>query len=420
MTAGIGLRRVAKVCALATAGLLAGAGGATASTVETDGSQLRIQGENDTDAITVSSDGTTLTITDTGVGGAVDIDADCTQVNPTTVTCQIKPGTPAEVRSFSVNFMNGVDSFTNQNFAAENGTIYAAGSTGAKTMAGGPGSQFLFGGIEGDMISGGPGEDTLFDGSQVDPAGTGGNDLLDGGEGVDETQYQRQSEAPVSITLDGAANDGQAGESDNVIVENVTTGNGPDVIVGDGAANLLAGFGGDDQISGLGGNDELFGELGGSGIAVLARGIALPAGNDSLNGGAGRDSYDCGRGFDLALHDPSDEIDSNCERIGAEVAGDSAAVSGKKKNKLKVEVVCPDSEVSACAGKLKLTSANKKIGKGKFAVPAGKSESSKAKLSKKGSKALKKAGGSLLVTVEATTNEPGGVTTNDGRILIHD
>ena len=39
---------------------------------------------------------------------------------------------------------------------------------------------------------------------------------------------------------------------------------------------------------------------------------------------------------------------------------------------------------------------------------------------KKGRKALKRAGGSLLVTVLARTTEPGGISESSGRILIHD
>ena len=404
------------------AGFAFAAAPALASIVSVEGSSLRIDGDIDDDAITLSSDGTNLTIVDTGTGGATDGDTECSQVSPTTVSCAISPGTPLEVRGFSVDLNDGVDSFTNQNFAALFGQVGSPGASGAKTINGGPGTQQLFGGLDSDILNGGPGDDLLFDGSQFGAgAGSAGNDVLDGGEGIDETQYSRQGSAPLSISADGLANDGAAGESDNVIVENIATGNGNDVIVGNAGANVLAGLGGDDQIQGLGGNDELFGEFGADGIGfLLTRGLVLQGGDDSLDGGGGRDRFDCGRGFDLALHDPTDEIDSNCERIGAEVAGDSATVSGKKKNKLKVEVACPESEVAACVGKMKISAAGKKVGKGKFSVGAGKSDPSKAKLTKKGVKALKKAGGSLLVTVEATTEEPGGISVNDGRILIHD
>jgi hypothetical protein len=58
--------------------------------------------------------------------------------------------------------------------------------------------------------------------------GPGGNDVLDGGPGRDDTSYSRT--APVTITLDGVANDGEAGEADNVQVEDVFTGDGNDTI----------------------------------------------------------------------------------------------------------------------------------------------------------------------------------------------
>ncbi len=414
--------RPARVVGLSVLGLLLlGAAPATASLVSVDGNELTINGENDSDLISISTDATTLTIVDTGTGGATDGDVDCAQVNPTTVTCPATvPGNPPVVE-FEVNLLNGVDSFVNQNLLTTDGHVHSndglgGSATGAKTLVGGPGSQLLEGGQDADSIDGGDGNDRLFDGGGGATALTGGNDLLIGGNGDDETAYFRPLGANMTITLDRLANDGAPGEADNVQVENVTAGNGDDVIVGDATSNSLTGANGSDQVSGLGGNDELFGDNGSGGVV---RGILGFAGDDTLDGGAGRDALDCGRGFDLALREPLDDVEPNCERIGAEVVGDSATVSGKKRNKLKVEIECPESEGATCSGKLKISAAGKKIGKGKFDVGAGKSKPSKAKLNKKGVKALKGADGSLLVTVLAKTTEPGGVSEDSETILLH-
>ena len=62
------------------------------------------------------------------------------------------------------------------------------------------------------------------------------------------------------MSLDSVANDGSAGEGDNVgaDVEDVfSSGTGPDTIAGRAASNTLQGSGGDDQIDGGAGNDTL-------------------------------------------------------------------------------------------------------------------------------------------------------------------
>ena len=89
------------------------------------------------------------------------------------------------------------------------------------------------------------------------------------------------------------------------------------------------------------------------------------------------------------------------------------------KGKAKVGIECPESEGTACQGRIKLTAGGKKTGKGKFNVPAGESKNAKVKLTKKGTKTLDNAGGSLLVSVLVTTTEPGGVSETDGRILLY-
>jgi len=411
----LGIGAAALACALAFAAP------ASASTVSLDGDSLRIDGENDSDQITVSTNGTTLTVVDTGVGGATNGGAPCASVNATTVTCPADPPGDVVIDRFEVQLENGVDSFTNTNFVTDDGHVHSGSGTGAKTVAGGPGSQEIDGGSGDDNLSGGEGDDSLFDGGRGSgaPVPTGGNDLLDGGPGSDSTTYSRSGPTPLSLSFDGVANDGYPGETDNLVsIENASGGDGNDTLVGDASANQLSGNQGDDVVSGLGGNDSLFGDFPSGGLMALRGLVGTVEANDTLIGGPGRDGLDCGEGPDIGIRDPLDDVRVNCERIGADVTGDSAGLSGKKKNKFKVQVACPDSEASTCAGKLVVSSNGKQIGKGKFSVAAGASKGAKAKLSKKGTKAVKRAGGSLLVSAAALTDEPGGVSESAADVLI--
>ena len=411
------------VCCLAPVAALALASPAMASDVSVNGTTLQIDGDANSDLINLSTNGTTLTVVDTGTGGVTTGDADCTQVNPTTVTCPATLPGQDPVDHFEVNLDDGNDSFTNQNLVTPFGHVHSdAGgggpATGVKTIVGGPGGQLLQGGLANDNIQGGDGDDQLEDGGGRDTGETGGNDVLNGGPGVDSSFYFRS--ANVQISADNVANDGQAGETDNVLVENLTTGDGNDVLVGDDSPNLFVASAGNDTLVGAGGNDELFGDAATIGGILARRGIgSIGSGNDTLDGGDGRDLLDCGPGFDLALHEPLDDVENNCERTGAQVVGDSAQLRGKKKNKFKAELLCPDTEGEPCSGKLKVRAGGKKIGKGKFSVGVGKTQGANAKLTKKGLKTVRRAGGSLLVTVEATTNEPGGTIVDEGTILVH-
>lgn len=390
---------------------------ATASTVSIQSAELDIEGDNDDDVINVSTDGTTLTVTDTGTGGAT-AGTDCTQAGATTVTCPaVDQGFP--IVHFFVTLNDGVDSFTNQNFVTRSFSQISASGSGSKAINAGPGDQFINGGPDNDVLNGGEGEDSLRDGafSSGTENLTGGTDVLDGGPGEDSADYFRES--AVAVSLDGVANDGAPGENDNVIVENVGGGNGNDVLIGDATRNGLFGNNGSDVVNGLGGNDSVSGGFGGGGqVRLVRRGLSGFEGDDTVIGGTGRDELFCGSGFDVGIRDPLDDVSPDCERIGASVVGDSATVGGKKKNLFKVSLTCPESEGVPCTGKLKVKAAGKKIGKGKFSVAAGKTKNGSAKLSKKGLKALKKAGGRLLVTVRALTTEPGGVSEDAGTILV--
>jgi Ca2+-binding RTX toxin-like protein len=126
-----------------------------------------------------------------------------------------------------------------------------------------------------------------------------GNDVISGGSGNRDLIDYSGRQSPLVVTMQSGADDGQAGESDNVgsglaDIEDMYAGNGDDNITGTdnpidwneirgGAGNdVVAGLGGDDNLRGQDGTDTL---LGGDGTDTLQGN----PGNDSLDGGPGTD-----------------------------------------------------------------------------------------------------------------------------------
>ena len=174
------------------------------------------------------------------------------------------------------------------------------GRGGADVIKGGPGNDALFGGDDADRLEGGDGDD-YFEGfgglSPTEPVSTGGTDVYVGGGGKDFLDYAGRTE-PLNITLDGVADDGAAGEADNVgaDVEQVRGGNGADTMVGGPGPNWLDGWDGDDTVRGGGGDDSLFGRNG-------VDGVAGEDGQDTIEGGDGDDTVDGGTGIDVLYGD---------------------------------------------------------------------------------------------------------------------
>jgi hypothetical protein len=166
-------------------------------------------------------------------------------------------------------------------------------------LTGTDGNDVINGTPAGEAIYGGAGDDTILAGGGDDDLDGGpGADLLSGGDGDDSVAYG--GPASVDVSLDGAANDGAAGERDNVgiDVEDVFAGDGDDKIVGSARANTLDGGAGDDRITGGAGADTLFG---GDGADFI----------DSRDGE--RDRVECGPGVDTARIDRGDDVSSDCE-----------------------------------------------------------------------------------------------------------
>lgn len=134
----------------------------------------------------------------------------------------------------------------------------------------------LFGEAGADRLTGGAADDLLDGGI--------GSDTLAGGAGRDTVDYSART-APVTVSLNGSADDGEAGEADNVgnDVEILVGGSADDQLAGNDGENALLGNAGNDILGGGGGNDQLDG---GSGDDTLAGG----GGSDSLTGGDGTDT----------------------------------------------------------------------------------------------------------------------------------
>ena len=161
-----------------------------------------------------------------------------------------------------------VDGLANDGQAGEEDNVQTEvvrGGSAADSLSGGAGEETLIGGPSADQLHGGEAADTLIGGP--------GADLLDGGGGTDLADFSSAG-AAVAVTLDGAANDGYAGEGDNVQTEDVLGGDFADALNGDGGPNALYGGEGNDQVNGAAGDDLIVGGTG----------------QDELTSGAGADT----------------------------------------------------------------------------------------------------------------------------------
>jgi Ca2+-binding RTX toxin-like protein len=172
------------------------------------------------------------------------------------------------------------------------------GSEHTDTLTGSDSNNTFSGRAGDDVITGGDSDD--FMGGSQD-----GDHTFNGGKGTDRVSYTHYpASTPVTVTLDGDANDGAASEDDNVGTDvEYVYGTPGDDHIGAPADHETGvsfwGYGGDDTLLGGAASDALYGmdgddELDGRG------------GNDILRGGAGADGLTCGDGFDMFEADPLD------------------------------------------------------------------------------------------------------------------
>ena len=185
---------------------------------------------------------------------------------------------------------------------ADTGTDEVRGEAGTDTLDGGPGDDYVGGGDGDDTVVGGEGDDRLEESPTLlasEPAQGGGADAVRGGPGRDEVGYERHA-GGVMVSLAGGADDGSAGEGDDVGEVEVVNGSaGPDVITGDALPNTIMGLTGDDVLDGGPGDDV----VDGGGGTDLVRG---GAGRDAVSGAADADVVDGGPGADVIQGDPNE------------------------------------------------------------------------------------------------------------------
>ena len=340
------------------------------------------------------------------------------------------------------------------------------GYAGNDTLDGGDGNDKLDGGEGNDKVLGGNGDDAVDGDGYEDP----GSDVIDGGAGYDYFEgwgqpEQLQRQPTVTLTLDGAANDGRPGENDNVtnvedfqmyVVGSFTGSDGPEKFViynpgntgpstqiGRGGDDELVGNDFDDAVDGGAGNDHVEGGLGndtitgGSGRDTIYGDATashctyysckIPFGNDVVNARDGeQDTIDCGIGQDKAVVDAIDVV-TNCETV--EGAGSNGSPSGGGAMKvtfgssklrtvaskgLTLKVACS----AACTATASMTADKatarklgaKKIGSGQGKLAKAGTATVKVKVARKLARKLKRLK-SAKATVKVTIKQGGKTQT---------
>ncbi|MFT3788950.1 MAG: calcium-binding protein [Tepidisphaeraceae bacterium] len=162
------------------------------------------------------------------------------------------------------------------------------GNAGDDSIIGGSSDEMLFGGAGNDTLLGLAGRDVLYPGTGID--------WIDGGSDVDSANYSfENTNASMRLSLDGIANDGAVGANTGnlIAVEDLGTGDGDDILIGNGHANRLDAGKGNDTIYGLGGDDTIDS---GWGVNLVDAGtgndVVMRSGIDTIYGGAGDDAVE--------------------------------------------------------------------------------------------------------------------------------
>jgi Ca2+-binding RTX toxin-like protein len=231
--------------------------------------------------------------------------------------------------------INGTGNELDNVITGNTGNNTLDGGKGVDTLDGGEGNDTLIGGVGADKLDGEAGTDTasyasssvgvsvsLFSGtgSGGDAEGdtltkienlTGsgkddwlegdtGNNVLNGGAGIDTVSYayikQELGGSTLGVTVDlskTTVQDTGIGGIDTLLnFENLTGSERDDILTGNSGVNLISGGKGNDTIIGGGGNDTLDGG----------------EGNDSLDGGTGNDKMLGGTGNDTYVVDSASDV----------------------------------------------------------------------------------------------------------------
>jgi Ca2+-binding RTX toxin-like protein len=279
--------RLVRTVRAAGAGLVAlvlvvPAGARAATEVSIERGAITAQGDGAANVVTLARSGNVFAVTDTTGVTAL---PGCTAAG-NTATCPA-----AGVDSIDVLGGPGNDTLTVDPGSELGADVSVDGEEGDDRLRGGVGDDEFVDSAGNDTYNGGGGGDTFLDGP--------GNDTYAGG--TDDDPFQStdvmdfsKGQPGVTVTLDAVANDGPAGQANNVgsdieaVVgtpgdDTITGGPSPDDFEGEGGNDVLAGNGGNDALAGGPGNDRL---VGGPGDDELDD----SEGNDDMVGGDGDDT----------------------------------------------------------------------------------------------------------------------------------
>jgi RTX calcium-binding nonapeptide repeat (4 copies) len=227
---------------------------------------------------------------------------------------------------------------------------------GNDVLRGGPDADQLTGGAGSDVLEGGDGADTLT-GDNCDAVGA---DVLDGGAGFDTLADwgdcgPGSDRRPVTVTVNGKADDGRPGEGDDVrdldrvklfvpatVIgsdgdesveiyapadrepssiqgrggsDDLRTGSGRETIDGGAGNDRIEGGFNHDVLTGGPGKDTIYGDSTSGNCGGNGQSCTIPFGNDTIDARDGdADQVDCGPGTDKATVDALDTV-ANCETV---------------------------------------------------------------------------------------------------------
>jgi hypothetical protein len=331
------------VIAAVTAALLVPAASASASQVSYSGSVLHYDaasGETNSPLVTVTQydllcdplPAPCLSIFDPGAYISVPA-GQCTGGGSSDIQCVLPSAIVANLGDREDSFWDWNGDSTVNTGPGNDNPVYGYG--GNDHLNGGIGSDNLIGGPGDDVLDGGPGNDYFEDIAYGNESDSAGSDTYIGGGDSDRLNLDGRSE-DLALSPDGVANDGAAGEGDNIgpDVVSIIGGYGADTFTGNAYGNYFDGGEGNDSVNGAGGDDNLVGGAGndsirgGDGQDVLGG----ESGDDVLDGGPGVDRFwgdaigACIPGYCSYGQDQINARDGNQETLNCGPGTDSAQV----------------------------------------------------------------------------------------------